>query len=221
MPAIGCPRCGGQLQLDDQYVGWQVRCPHCGDEFAATAPEVGAAPPAGPYPHQPWVPGPTRTAEELMEYAARQADPVGLALQIVGWVMAALAGLGGLALTGMMVLAAQGAGGGRNNDEGVLIVLAVLGAVVSAVGLVYFAVMAYGGGRAKRLGSWGWGLASSIMATATVLGLCSFNLPGMCAGLLVLPFGVWGLVIMLNNDVKAGFAIAAARRPGPGAGGTA
>ena len=51
----------------------------------------------------------------------------------------------------------------------------------------------------KSLGSYGWGLAASIVSLIPIATGC------ICTGM---PFGLWGLIVLLNADVKAGFAAA-------------
>ena len=60
------------------------------------------------------------------------------------------------------------------------------------------AVVAIGGLRMRQCRSWGLSLTAAILAIASVLlfGLCS---------VLIVPFGVWALVVLCNSDVQREF----------------
>jgi TM2 domain-containing membrane protein YozV/predicted RNA-binding Zn-ribbon protein involved in translation (DUF1610 family) len=52
MPIIDCPQCKRQLQLGDDHVGREVKCPLCGEQFVAGkngAPSSGMAQPVEAY----------------------------------------------------------------------------------------------------------------------------------------------------------------------------
>ena len=49
-----CPGCGGNLRLDEQYLGRKVRCTACGTVFNATEEPV----PVDPTPPPPRAPAP-------------------------------------------------------------------------------------------------------------------------------------------------------------------
>lgn len=64
------------------------------------------------------------------------------------------------------------------------------------------ALAVFGGTRMRSGRGWGWGVAGSAVSLLPVATGCC------CTGI---PLGIWGLVVLLNPDVKAAFA--ARRRP--------
>lgn len=180
MPAITCPRCRGQLQLDPQFAGWQVRCPQCGNEFTAGPPAPGHAP--------PW-PAP-RPSVDVVAAGLDAVRAPAVALLVTALAHMALAVLGGVALVliGLDEMP-------RDEDA---VVAVVIGTCLAVFGVPYFGLMAYGAVRMKRLDSHGWAMTSAIMAVA------AFQVAGFCA-VLAMGIGVWALIALSNHDVKAGF----------------
>src|SRR5438874_13165761 len=76
-------------------------------------------------------------------------------------------------------------------------------AVRSGLQLGVFAILnliaIFGAVRMRSLGSYGWGMAASIITLIPCTTGCC------CTGPLI---GLWGLILLLNADVKAGFAAA-------------
>lgn len=68
------------------------------------------------------------------------------------------------------------------------------------------AIALFGALRMRSLGSYGWGLAASILSLVPIATGC------VCTGM---PFGLWGLIVLLNAEVKAGFTAARAARSSP------
>lgn len=64
-------------------------------------------------------------------------------------------------------------------------------------------IAAFGAIKMRSMGSYGWGLAASIISLIPCTTGCC------CTGL---PLGLWGLIVLMNEDVKAGFAAAARQR---------
>lgn len=80
----------------------------------------------------------------------------------------------------------------------------IVGYIYAGAGVIlvaYFIVMLIGAIRMKNLQSHTFALASAIMAIVSImcLGLCS---------VLVVPFGIWALVVLLNANVKRQFELA-------------
>ena len=61
------------------------------------------------------------------------------------------------------------------------------------------AVAVFGALRMRALGSYGWAMAASIVSLIPLATGCC------CTGM---PFGLWGLIVLMNPDVKAGFVTA-------------
>jgi hypothetical protein len=62
-----------------------------------------------------------------------------------------------------------------------------------------------GGLKMRRLRGYGWGMAASVVSLIPLVTGCC------CTGI---PFGVWGLVVLLNEEVKAAFAATAREAAG-------
>jgi len=68
-----------------------------------------------------------------------------------------------------------------------------------AISAVLNAVAVFGALRMRAMGSYGWAMAASIVSLIPLAtGFC-------CTGM---PFGLWGLIVLMNPDVKAGFVTA-------------
>jgi hypothetical protein len=119
-----------------------------------------------------------------------RARAAGTALAAVGWA--------GLALTLLALAVALAVGLNNPPPEDDLIVNLVVGGVLGAIGVVYFAVIAAGGHRMRRCR--GYGLAM----TAGVLAIASFALFGLCS-VPILPFGIWAVVVLADASVKRAF----------------
>jgi hypothetical protein len=88
----------------------------------------------------------------------------------------------------------------KEDPSGNTVSTAVQGFILVALN----AVAVIGGLRMRSLGSWGWGMAGSIVSLIPIATGCC------CTGM---PLGLWGLIVLVNEDVKAGFAAAAGRTP--------
>ncbi|HEX3149075.1 MAG TPA: hypothetical protein VHR66_13425 [Gemmataceae bacterium] len=79
-----------------------------------------------------------------------------------------------------------------------IIVNVIFGALIGTIALAYFSIMAFGAARMRQCRSYGISMAAVIMAISSIaiLGLCGF---------FIVPFGVWGLVIIVQADVKREF----------------
>jgi hypothetical protein len=82
-----------------------------------------------------------------------------------------------------------------------------MGAALRGGGLILLnAIAVFGAIRMRSLGSYTWGVVASVLSLIPIVTGC------VCTGM---PFGIWGLVVLLNQDVKAGFAAARAARQSP------
>ena len=115
----------------------------------------------------------------------------GTALAVVGWV-----GLVGTVLT-LVLLLVVGLNDPPPGDE--LIVNVVVGGVIGALGLAYFAVIAAGGHRIRQCRRYGLAMTAAILATTSIalIGVCS---------VVILPFGIWAVVVLAQSDVRRAFA---------------
>jgi hypothetical protein len=71
-----------------------------------------------------------------------------------------------------------------------------LGVLGSVMGILVGGLIFYGAMKMRALQSWGLSLAAAIVAMIPCLSPCC------CLGL---PIGIWALVVLLDNNVKASF----------------
>jgi hypothetical protein len=83
-----------------------------------------------------------------------------------------------------------------NPDDEVMAVLLVISGFISVVAC---AVIIAGGVRMRQCRNWGLAL------TAAIITLSSIVLFGLCS-VLIIPWGIWALVVLSNSDVKAAFS---------------
>ena len=72
-----------------------------------------------------------------------------------------------------------------------------MGVIGSIMGILIGGLIFFGAMKMRQLNNWGLALASSILAMIPCLSPCC------CLGL---PIGIWALVVLLDNNVKASFA---------------
>lgn len=217
-----CPACSQQVRVPDQLLGKNVKCPKCGHVFLAVDTS-GYAPPPTPYapppPPPPSYQEPSDTYDDQQpEYddygeerprrrrrrRSRGSDASGrltapaICLLITGilWLLYAVINTGVVVAQGGMEGAMKenplmkGGAGGDNKAAmavgfyGALILGPILGILVTAGGACML-------GRKLR----GLAMAGSIAAMIPCSPCC----------LLGIPFGIWSLVVLANQDVKDAF----------------
>jgi hypothetical protein len=72
-----------------------------------------------------------------------------------------------------------------------------MGVIGSIMGILIGGLILFGAMKMRQLNNWGLALASSILAMIPCLSPCC------CLGL---PIGIWALVVLLDNNVKASFS---------------
>jgi hypothetical protein len=228
-----CPGCGGLLivpaDVPSEPAGTSAgNESSAGIEGRAALPEtLWAAPPspfaAGATPTSPFFGGPAAVAPDsdnpyaspsteamaarpisvdVCAYAASQVQTPAVGLIIVG-----VLGLLGTVLLGFgAVFGAFGQGGGPGLpfELGGIFGMLVIMAAASVL-------LIYGGTKMKRLENYSVALAASIVALLPILGCCGYGCG--CSSCLGLVFGIWGLVVLSNAQVRAAFdQVAGARR---------
>jgi len=203
---ISCPSCARQLRVPDDLLGKQVKCPACQTAFTAAADETPAPPPVleavQPIPGDAYeVPPPDpfarmseprgyerrdRFDDELRQHGGARSRVAGPALALM--IVKSLTMLF-LCLTLMGGLAAMG--GGRGNDPFV----GLLQVSYALLGVVFDLCIIYGAWQMKELDSHGWAMTACIMAVIPFGGCC----------LLSIPFGIWGLVVLNDPEVRQAF----------------
>jgi hypothetical protein len=196
MSIVNCPSCKQELELDDSYRDWTVRCPHCDREFVPgkqgrprrDEPDEEDEEDEYEEERDEYVYGYQGTHRE--EAQAMVSGP-GLAMEICGWIGVVLTALGGL----LMVIGVMS--DRRNADtEGLLIMGCCLGVFL----LPYSLVMAIGGRHMRNLSSRGWAM------TAAILGVLAIPLMG-CGGIIHGALGIWALVVLEKPQVRRAFGL--------------
>lgn len=223
MVTADCPSCGRKLRVPDELLGQLVKCPQCSAMFTAGAgggPGPAAGPPSGAPADPPSAPRrPTPPADDADEpfdegeedFAGRPRSRRALAATKVPAIF--------LLVTGVLSLLAQAywmvnlllvneamiekqLPPARTPEErqgqriGFDIVAGSVGRAITAVSLgISFLVVI--GAVCILLGRLHWlGVLGSVLAMVDVGCLCC---------LLGLPFGIWNLVVLLREDVRAAF----------------
>jgi hypothetical protein len=112
---------------------------------------------------------------------------IGILLQLLSIVLNVLG-------TGINMASMAGQSG---TPEGVANMMSgTLGVIGSIMGILIGGLIFFGAMKMRQLNNWGLALASSILAMIPCLSPCC------CLGL---PIGIWALVVLLDNNVKASF----------------
>jgi hypothetical protein len=112
---------------------------------------------------------------------------IGILLQLLSLVLNVLG-------TGINMASMAGQSG---TPEGVANMMSgTLGVIGSIMGILIGGLIFFGAMKMRQLNNWGLALASSILAMIPCLSPCC------CLGL---PIGIWALVVLLDNNVKASF----------------
>jgi hypothetical protein len=188
MATVYCPACEEELELDDAYRDWTVRCPHCGREFVPTDPGRGRDERAEEEEFDDdYVYGYQGGARE--EALAVVKGP-GLALELTGWATVVLTAIGAL-------IAVVATLSDRNADtEGMLCV----GCCAAAFLLPYSLAVALGGRHMRHLTSRGWAMTAAIMSVLAI--------PlGGCLGVVHGGLGIWALVALEKPVVRRAFGM--------------
>jgi predicted Zn finger-like uncharacterized protein len=226
MPAkVSCPSCSRQLLVPDELQGRSVRCPSCETVFTAQAESSApASPPPPPRSapddferirqdtggtsreepdDRPWTHD--RREDEYYDrpelgrrpsYYGGQGSALdavsgpATALQVVAGIKLALMILG---TCGLVFLLAGGQNRGGNGPDQRRQLVLNLGSVV--IGIVQAGVILWGAGCMKRMENYGAAMTASIVALIPCSGCC----------ILLIPFGIWSLVVLSKPEVKASF----------------
>jgi predicted Zn finger-like uncharacterized protein len=216
MPStVHCPSCSRELRVPDELIGKKVKCPACSTTFTASmAPEAAA--PAGPGTgYESGTPSAPGAEAEYQQAPAEDYDRPkrigGPKERVRGRVMApaicllVAAIIGALADIAQIFLAMTPAPQlppaqpgepefireFQKNSHGPI----AMGG--GALGAIYCGVIIFASIQMMNMRMWGFALAGSIMSMINC-----FN----CCCLLGLPFGIWALVILLNEEVKSAFS---------------
>jgi predicted Zn finger-like uncharacterized protein len=218
---IHCPSCNRELRVPDDLLGKKVKCPACSTTFtAAVVPPEATAPSSGPQEgfQEAAQPQEPRQAPRGGEYEDegydedfdRRQRSSRTRERVKGRVMAPaicllVAAILGLLLDGFQIVYALGPAPAlpppkpgepewlREFQKGTHGPQAV---GMGVFGVAYCGVIIFASIMMLNMRMWGLALAGSIMSMINCMNLCC---------LLGLPFGIWSLVVLLNEEVKAGF----------------
>jgi hypothetical protein len=124
------------------------------------------------------------------EAQAKVSTP-GLLLAIVGGL-----GIAGSLLSLLLNILNVGMGSLANGDERIgALFSGGLGAVFAIFGVVLWAVVTFGAIKMRNLQSYGLAMTAAILAM----------LPCSCCCVIGLPIGIWCLVVLFDENVKASF----------------
>ena len=93
-----------------------------------------------------------------------------------------------------LLSAGAGAAGGRNG--GMAMFSGAIGVVGGIIGIIVGVVILIGAMKMKKLESYGFAMATAIIAMVPCISPCC---------LLGLPFGIWALVVLMKPEVKSAF----------------
>ena len=209
---IHCPQCNRELRVPDELLGKKVKCPACSTTFTASVagPEVAAQPPpqgeTAPAPSQ----GPRDEYEEYDESYERERRVARAKDRVKGKVLApaicllVAAVLGILANAGQIIMSLGPAPQLPPPRPGEPEFFRELqksshgpaATAAGAFGVVYCIVIIFASIQMMQMRMWGLSLAGSIMSMINC-----FN----CCCILGLPFGIWAVIVLSNEEVKASF----------------
>jgi predicted Zn finger-like uncharacterized protein len=222
---VNCPQCDRKLRVPDELLGKMVKCPTCGTTF--TSEEAGEPPleeeapaPRRPRPVEesyeeapPRRPPERRQDDEEEEYddeAPRQrrrrrsrsaaADMVSgpatglLVSGILTCLLGALLLVINLAGVGMGA-GVQQPGAGGPNPQLVQMLSGTMGAIMNLISIGLGILVIVGSQKMKNLESYGLALTASILTVIPCFTCCLWGLP----------LGIWALVVISKEEVKAAF----------------
>ena len=200
--SVSCPECGTHLEVDDEYRTWKVRCPQCRHEFLPAAAVAKTEPMADEEDDE----RPRRRRRRRYERAdpeagAREIVTPAATLEWIGWISLALVLIVCAFVVAYGVSEAEkpraaNPKNGANEDPPEVFIFA--GFCLGVIAIPYFVIIGIGARKLGHLSSRGWAMAAAIMAIAAL------PLFGVC-GLPIFGPGIWALVVMNHDNVKAAF----------------
>lgn len=115
----------------------------------------------------------------------------------VGLIVTAALGMAGQAVVILVNLLGAGVGAAAGGEQAFAGLMQGGVAIASGfLGILFGVVVLLGALKMRKLESHGFAIAASIIAMIPCISPCCF---------LGIPMGIWALVVLLNEDVKAGF----------------
>lgn len=188
-----CSQCNKLLRVPDETAGQQAKCPECG--ALMLIPAASPPPSSSPFASPQTGPGSSfqGTAAPMsadIEFAASEVAGPAIALIVLGslnvvlWVLATLGNLARVGVGfGIMPMAPVAVVGGMNLIFGVAFLVMSILVIVGAI-------------KMKNLQNYGFAMAASIIAMTPCIWPCC---------ILGLPFGIWSVVVLSNDQVRTAF----------------
>jgi hypothetical protein len=225
---VSCPACKRTLRVPDRLLGQRVKCPACQETFTATAetsgpaespdfssPSTGTQETPSGRPRKPAreefeeEPVPRRRRrlqheddDDDYDRPRRRRGRAGVAVDkvkppAIALMVTAIIGLVVAVLGLLMNLLGVGLGAAQGGQEGVANLMSgAVGIISGIVGMVLDVIVLLGSMKMMKLESYGLALTASILALIPCTSPCC---------LLGVPFGIWALVVMNDEEVKAAF----------------
>lgn len=147
--------------------------------MAGTPPALSTLPAAG-----------QRSAQDQMNGPAVGLIVTGILNTLLGVVRAIMA------VAGVGMGAARSMGGGTEAEKMILAMSGTVGLVAGVIGVIGGIFILMGGLKARKLQSYGFCMAASIVAMIPCLSACC---------LVGLPIGIWAAVVLAKPEVKSAF----------------
>lgn len=212
-----CTQCDKLLRTGEDTAGKQAKCPECGAVMTVPLPRGAGAgvplpPPPGGESRSPFGPAAPVAGDAENPYLAptqygqTPQQPAGPAVEFVASRVAGPAIA--LIVTGALGLAVQvivlpfnlwqlgGGPGARPPMEMPFVFNPAVSVASGALSIVVGIVVILGALKMKNLENYGFAMAASIIAMIPCISPCCF---------LGLPFGIWALVVLSDEQVKAAF----------------
>jgi predicted Zn finger-like uncharacterized protein len=215
---VTCPQCERQLRVPDELVGQRVKCPTCGTNFTATVGSVleGSEPKPANLDAAPLSAVRDREAQfadaddtRLNRDEAKRRRALSslmapaicmLIMGILGLCVAAYLGFNAIIVGNITVKdfidQNPGLKGQEQMAETLLKIMGGPGGLTLAGVFLLMSLSMIGAGIAMLTGRARWlAILGSILAMGNISCCCIF----------ALPFGLWSLILLLNEDVKNSF----------------
>jgi predicted Zn finger-like uncharacterized protein len=209
---VTCPKCDRQLRVPDELVGQRVKCPTCGTNFTAAMPGQHAPPIPGTGAAESnslEIPGDHYSNNEDIENrrirALERLKPPAICLLVVYLIGVLCGGFGVVRILTApppkveeIVAIFPALKGHEKELEEQLKVMSGPAAVTMSFVWVILALVTVFGSLAMLSGKMRWLALVGSVAAMINLGTC-------CGCGLGLPFGLWALIVLLNEEVTNAF----------------
>jgi hypothetical protein len=196
MATVTCTNCEEAISVDDPLAGQRVSCPRCGQSVSLPSPVTAALPGLGPLDRDLDSWSPPKQPRSDTEYVKQAVMAPAAAMQATGVIGGALSLFAGCAAVFGM-LASLFAYNWRferwMEDGGFLFFFGYMHVLASVIGGI---VAFIAGRRMANLQAYSLVVLSCFILMVPILSPC---------WLIGIPVGIWALVVLNKDDVKAAF----------------